>query len=191
MNKPTPIGEEKIVFKGLMFEVVNQLFREGDREVTYKKVRRAPGTRLIIIKDKKILLTKEYRTELNGFDYRLPGGKVFDSLDEYNLALKENDDILVHAIKGAKKECLEETGLVPITINHFHTTSPGAMVQWDLFYFIIDNFENHQDGQQTEDSEIIEPLWRTYREVKQMCVNGEIKEDRTVGVLLRFILQNE
>jgi hypothetical protein len=33
--------------------------------------------------EKKILLTKEFRYELDAYDWRLPGGKVVDTLDEY------------------------------------------------------------------------------------------------------------
>jgi len=32
----------------------------------------------------KILLSREYRSELDRYDYRLPGGKVFDTLAEYH-----------------------------------------------------------------------------------------------------------
>ncbi len=38
---------------------------------------RSPGVRLIIVKDNQMLITKEFRGELDDYDYRLPGGKVF------------------------------------------------------------------------------------------------------------------
>lgn len=70
----------------------------GDRQKVFEFARRSPGTRLIILNDKhEILITKEYRSELEKFDYRLPGGKVFDTLVEYNDALKLNADIIEKA----------------------------------------------------------------------------------------------
>jgi len=57
---------------------------------TLEFARRSPGTRLIIEKGDKIILSREFRHELGSYDYRLPGGKVYDSLDEYNKALQKS-----------------------------------------------------------------------------------------------------
>ena len=46
-------------------------------------VRRPPGVRLLIVKEGNVLLTKEYRHEADGYDFRLPGGKVFESLRDF------------------------------------------------------------------------------------------------------------
>jgi len=62
--------------------------------------------RLIICDGDKILLTKEYRSEVDTVDYRLPGGKVFDTLIEYN---KHKSDIENHALIAVQRECEEET----------------------------------------------------------------------------------
>ena len=67
---------ENIVFRGKIVEVVQDAKREF--------ARRSPGVRLLIIKGNQTLLTKEYREEIKSFDYRLPGGKVFDTLVNYN-----------------------------------------------------------------------------------------------------------
>ena len=53
---------------------------------TFELARRAPGVRVIIPDHRaagKVLLTKEFRRELNGGTSRLPGGKVFDTLAEF------------------------------------------------------------------------------------------------------------
>ena len=72
----------------------------GDKKMTFEKARRAPGVRLLIIKKNKILITKEYRDEIGEFDYRLPGGKVFDKLEEYQ---KNSDgNMMDFAIKAAE-----------------------------------------------------------------------------------------
>lgn len=184
---PEHIGNEKIVFKGKFFEVVHTPVNIGGKIADFESVRRAPGVRLLIVGGRKILLINEFRRELSGFDWRLPGGKVFDSLEEYRRALGQKKDMLSHAIAAAKKECAEETGLVAKSIRHFYTAQAGLTVKWDMFYFIIDKFEGG-GGQKLEDGEIIQPAWKTFEEAKQMCINGDVKEDRTLGVLLRFLL---
>lgn len=79
---------------------------------TFEKARRAPGTRLIIpVGEDSILLTKEYRQEVDGYDFRLPGGKVFDSLEEYNSFLQSDEDIIVPATKKQKKKLSKKSDL--------------------------------------------------------------------------------
>lgn len=77
-------SQEKIVYQGKIIEVVQQTRKTGDTEKLFEFARRSPGTRLIVRSGDKVLLTKEYRTETGNWDYRLPGGKVFDTLEEYN-----------------------------------------------------------------------------------------------------------
>jgi len=187
MDKLQKDGPEEITYKGKIFEVVKQPMRAGDKKVVFEIARRSPGTRLIIVKDNKLLITREFRTELNDYDYRLPGGKVFDTLDEYNNHLSEN--ILPFAIVAAKRECMEEAGLIAKNIKHFTTAKSGATVVWDLIYFIIDDFEENKDGQILEAGEVIETQWKTFDEIKILCKNGNVSEDRTLGVLFKFFLQ--
>jgi len=139
------------------------------------------------MKNKKLLLTKEFRYELNDYDYRLPGGKVFDTLKEYKLSMQENKDILVHAKKAAQKECLEETGIKPKNLEFFYLShSGGPTVEWDLYYFIVSSFEETKEGQKLELGEDIKVEWKTRKEIEKLCVDNKINEDRTVGVLFKL-----
>lgn len=188
MDVPNAAGDEKIAYSGRIFEVVKQPMKVGGKIVDFEIARRSPGVRLLIVRDGKILLVKEFRTEHNGFDYRLPGGKVFDSIKDYKKALDGGKDILKYAVEAARKECLEETGISAKRIEHIHTARCGASVSWDMYYFLVENFEERDGRQSLEDGEIIFPVWKTFDEAKQLCLNGDVKEDRTVGVLLRFLL---
>ena len=97
MNVPESFGEERVVYSGRLFEVVRQPMKVGDRVVEFEFVRRQSGVRLLIVRGDEILLVREFRFELNGFDYRLPGGKVFDCLKDYKVALSENKDVGLRA----------------------------------------------------------------------------------------------
>ncbi len=183
-----PSGNERIVFESKFFEIAVQPMKIGAKIVEFEFLRRSPGVRLLIIKDNKMLLNREFRSELNSYDYRLPGGKVFDTLKEYKNTLKKENDILKHAIKAAKKECEEETGLIVNKLYPLKTSHCGATVVWDLLYFVVDDFKDSAAGQKLEAGEVIENEWKTFEEVKNMCLNGKIKEDRSVGVLLQFFM---
>ena len=106
MNVPESFGEERVVYSGRIFEVVRQPMKVGDRVVEFEFVRRPPGVRLLIVRGDEILLVREFQSELDGFDYRLLGGKVFDCLTDYKGALSGNKDLLDCALDVAKKECL-------------------------------------------------------------------------------------
>lgn len=190
MDKLTPDGDENIVFQGRIFEVVKKPMKSGKFKIEFEIVRRSPGLRLLIIRENKILLTKEFRNELNEYDYRLPGGKVFDTLDEYRTALESGKNILDCAILAAKRECLEETGLIVKQIEHLKTSKAGATVTWDLFYFIVTDFDEGKKGQQLETGEVIYPEWKSFNKVKEMCSKDKFNEDRTVGILLNYFLKN-
>jgi len=188
MDVPKVAGDEQIVYSGRIFEIVKQPMKIGAKVVDFEIVRRSPGVRLLVVRDGNILLVKEFRAEHEGFDYRLPGGKVFDSLKDYKKTLDGGKDILKYAVEAARKECLEETGISVKMIEHVHTARCGASVSWDMYYFLVDDFDEKEDGQNLEDGEVIYPEWKTFDEAKQLCLKGDVKEDRTVGVLLRFLL---
>ena len=102
--------KENIAFKGRIFEIVQTEQHDGR---VFEVARRAPGVRLIIANkdEQKVLLTREFRAELNGWDYRLPGGKVFDTLDEFETYRAGGQDIVDAAISKAKAEGAEEAGV--------------------------------------------------------------------------------
>lgn len=177
---------EEITYQGRIVEVVEFPSPNGER--VFEKARRAPGTRLIIPVGKgEILLTKEYRHEVDGYDYRLPGGKVFDTLDEYNAFLQSGGDIIEPATKKAREEAQEEVGIVVRDLKHIHTSRLGATMEWDLYYFEVTEFsESEQSLEHGEDIAVVKV---TREEAKAMCLDGRIDEERSALVLLRFLNQ--
>lgn len=155
-------------------------------------VRRPPGIRAIIVnkESKKILLSKEYRYELKKWDYRLPGGKVFDNLEDYKKSLTDNT-VLENVERTVAKEVKEEVGIKIKNQSLFKISTAGAGVIWDLFYFEITDFEIIENGQELEEDEFVEGFeWKTFNEITTMCINQDINEDRSVAVLLTYILKN-
>ena len=157
-------GPEEIVYQGKIIEVVRQKVLTGEKEQIFEFARRSPGTRLLIISpDEKILLTKEFRLEVLGYDYRLPGGKVFDRLTDYNEFLTSGKDIIEQAKLAAVKEALEEVGIVVEDITHLN------------------------EGQELEHGEDIEVVEVSFEEAKEICLDGRMQEDRSVALLLKYL----
>ncbi len=176
---------EEIAAKGKLFELV-QLHQPDGR--VFEVARRAPGVRLIIHKDGKVLLTKEFRRELNANDYRLPGGKVFDSLDEYEAHRKSGDDILNAAVTKAKGEGAEEAGVDIKDLKLFKKSTLGATVEWDLYVFEVTDWQPHAEGQNLEEGEQIEAdTWVTFAEAEEMIISGQMQEERIALILLQWL----
>lgn len=189
MNDALPeFVKEEIVYSGRMFEVVLMTFKIGDKEVVYEKARRAPGTRLIITSPEgKILLIEEYRSEIRDWDIRLPGGKVCDSLEEYHVFLACGAEMVEKAKNAAKKEALEEVGIIADDAELFSLSTCGASVIWDLYYFVITKYAEDPEGQHLELGENIKIKWVSVAEAKKLALDGSVKEDRSAATLLRFL----
>lgn len=185
---------EEVIYTSDLFDFVRKTkeysIRNEKKSITLEFVRRPPGVRAIVTEGKNILLVREYRYELENWDYRLPGGKVFDTLKSYKLALRSKS-VLQSTYDAIKRELLEEVGLVISDPKLYVSTRAGATVEWDLYYFEIKTHYLSKAGQQLEVNEHIYPEWRPIHEVKKMCIEGKIHEDRTVGVLLKYILEHQ
>lgn len=184
INSQQPTEKTTTLFKGRIIEVIQ---KEVDGR-TFEIARRSPGVRLIIKDWKKILLTKEYRHEHNIYDYRLPGGKVFDSLDEYNEKMENNENLETYAEKAAKNEAKQEAWVLPQSLQLLSVSKAWATIERDLYYFLVEKFEANTWGQELEEWEDIRTEWKTFEEVQQLCLDWSIKEDRSVWMLLKFLL---
>ena len=179
------IIREDVVFQWNIIEVVQQTVKIWDKEVIWEIARRSPGVRLIVCDGDKVLLTKEYRKELDAYDYRLPGGKVFDTLEEYNL---HKNDILLYALSAATRECQEETWLIPQDISLYYTSKAWATIEWDLYYYVVEKFTVHEKGQQLELGEDIQLERKNKDEILEIIKSWYMQEDRSVGVLMRYVM---
>ncbi|HEY4161397.1 MAG TPA: hypothetical protein VGM08_05025 [Candidatus Saccharimonadales bacterium] len=186
MSEPV---DSEVVFRGKLFEIVQDQQPDGR---IFERAARAPGVRLIIA-DKaaqKVLLTKEYRTELSGWDYRLPGGKVFDSLGEYDNFRADGGDMAVAGKCKAVAEGREEAGIDIMQMKLFRKSTLGATIEWDLWCFEVTDWRHSANGQQLEDGEQIESdSWFSYDEARQMVFAGEMQEERVALILLQWLTQ--
>ena len=188
-----------IVYNGKLFQVLNRtkeatLTVAGNtisKRVQYELVRRPPGVRAIVVKKDKLLLTYEYRYELNEWDYRLPGGKVCDTTDEYVWSLTQGT-IDEDVTKKLKQELLEEAGVNVLQYRPLNILHCGMTVEWDLYYFLVDDFTilPHTSVQKSE-YEFIENRWVDFSEALTLCLEGKVSEARSAFEIIRFILKTQ
>ena len=179
-----PTGQIEVPFRGNIFRIT-QTTQPSCK--VFEIAERAPGVR-IIIDDKsagKILLSKEYRHELDAFDFRLPGGKVFDKLEDYEAYPKEN--LHTAAENQAKVEAREEAGVEILSLSHLGTSTLGATVKWDLYMFVATEWSLLAKSENEDEAEDISVNWVSYDEVKAMILDGRMSEERVALWLLRYI----
>lgn len=159
----------------------------------FERVARSPGSRLLIVRDGSILFSREVRKELKGkVDHRLPGGKVFDTNEQYQTFLRSGDDILEASRVSAAKEAIEEVGVIvdPTDLKHFSTDILGATCSWDLIYWVCEKFSFHVDGAQyheTESDEIEGFVWVGIAEACRMSLDKEqFSESRSALAVLSY-----
>jgi 8-oxo-dGTP pyrophosphatase MutT (NUDIX family) len=177
---------ETIAFGGKIGEIIHTTQPDGR---VFERYRRPPGTRLVIVSpDKKILVTKEHRHEADGVDLRLPGGKVRDTLQSYQELLASGRDMVEAAAEAAAQEALQETGFIIRHPQLITRANAGATVEWDLYYFSVEDYEQSPGSQELEHGEDIEVTWMTPAELREAIGKGQMQEWRSAGVLLGLVL---
>ncbi len=181
-----------VVYHGKMFEIITW---EGKPGVQFEAAARSPGVRLLIECEKDgqnaLLLSKEVRREATGVDYRLPGGKVFDRLEEFNEWRRQNKDMAPAAEAAAIKEAKEEAGARGGTLTLLGVAKAGASVEWDLYYFLLSGSDiGEQELEESEQGDIVGLEKVTASELFAKLSAGEVQEGRSAAVLWRWLAQN-
>ncbi|MCW1907794.1 MAG: NUDIX domain-containing protein [Candidatus Saccharibacteria bacterium] len=160
----------------------------------FERVLRAPGSRIIIVKNNKLLLSREKRAELGGaVDYRLPGGKVFDTNQAYQEFIESGKDIVAASRESIAKEALEEVGVVvdPAKLEYLGVDILGATCAWDLHYWLATESDEHSEGAQYHESEAEEIEgceWVTFEEARNIALDASrFSESRSAAQLLRWL----
>jgi 8-oxo-dGTP pyrophosphatase MutT (NUDIX family) len=184
----------KIQFQGRISAIIERpvTLPDGKNRV-FEYAERPPGVRLLVVASDTILVTREWRDEVKGFDIRVPGGKVFDTFAEYLRFIDDPKQLEQAARASAKRELLEETGLSidDSDIQHLKTTECGATVVWRLHYFVVKTQHEALNPQiETDEGELIAPSWITPSALFRHCVHGDVREDRTAAVLIQWLAKS-
>ncbi len=191
------LGGHAIEYRTRLFDVMTHKVRFSDGIVkTFQYVRRSPGVRILLTSGSKILITAEWRTEAKQWDFRLPGGKVFERIEEYAAFRDSGSPTKLEDIGklAAAKELGEECGISisPETITHAHTSTCGATVEWDLLYYIAPHTTvDRLTSVTSPEGERIIMQWLSFETVLDLCTKKEIGEDRTAAFLMRYILTHK
>jgi 8-oxo-dGTP pyrophosphatase MutT (NUDIX family) len=187
-------GQPIVRYQSKLFAIVCTPMEINGEILEFETAVRPPGVRLIIqSRDKGLVyLTREYRSELATWDWRLPGGKVVNSIAEYLPHYfrppKEDGDWLRDKIlEAAEREALEEVGIEIGNVEILGRSTCGATVNWDLHYVrATPNFVGSNHPEAGEQIEVHAVLWSRALELAD---NGSFAEERSAIWLRRSILE--
>lgn len=181
------------VYEGSIWRIQQAKHQSGK---TFEKAVRSPGSRLIIVRGSKVLLSREIRHELgNKTDYRLPGGKVFDTNEQYVAFLNTGNDIIEASRLSVVREGLQEVGVIiePGSLTHAGVDVLGATCEWDLHYWICRDFVESQSGAEHDESEADEIkgcVWVEFSEARALALDSnQFAESRSARMLLSFLAE--
>ena len=143
----------KCVFAGKIFDVYQwpqELF-DGTTE-TFEMLRRHDTVKIIAIKDKRIVITKQKQPGKDWF-YDFPGGR--------------NDHPEENELAAAKREMLEETGMSFRSWRLVEVHQPFVKMDWLVYTFLATDFAS-QASQKLDGGEMIEVEEIDFAKLKEL-----------------------
>jgi ADP-ribose pyrophosphatase len=164
------MASPRVIFEGKHFRVFHEdVEPEPGYSTTFEYVQRNDGARIIVLDGRRVLLTREYRHELQGYDWRLPGGRL--NADE-------------PASEAAKRELIEETGVRADRWKFLWSTTPDSTVRYQRHFFLA---EGISVGDPSRDpGERLTVHWVELPSACELALRGEIREEISALSLLRL-----
>ncbi|MBP7776646.1 MAG: NUDIX hydrolase [Acidobacteria bacterium] len=170
MSHPTKVHEHREIYRGRIFSLaVDRVTLPSGHTVSMEVVRH-PGSVVLLPMPApdRLILIRQYRYVIDRFIWELPAG-----------SLKPGEDPRL----GAARECEEEVGLVPGTLEQLGEffPTPGFCDERMTFFRCTALTPPLPDSTARQDEdEVIEPAEFDVAEVRRMIGAGEIVDMKTV-----------
>lgn len=133
------------------------------------------GACVLYVKDGKVLLVRQYRYPYAESIYEIPAGK-----------LDEGEE----PIKTAVRELEEEGGLVADELKLLYVMYPSPGYTNEKIY-IYQALSAHETKARLDEGEYLDAEYIPVEKVKEMLLNGEIKDAKTIIALQAYFLSEK
>jgi ADP-ribose pyrophosphatase len=173
MTEPVVPRQIRRIYQGRVFTVQVETITLPNGSELDAEIIRHPGSVVIVpvTENGDIILVQQYRHAIGRYAWELPAG-----------SLKPSED----AADAARRECQEETGLVPESLTPLGSCFPTpGYCDEEMNFFRADGLrEPHADETaRPDDDEDIEAQAFNLRTLRQMIAAGEIVDLKTVAGL--------
>lgn len=163
---------ESIAYKGSFLEFKKDQVILPDNNTAYREYIHHPGAVAILVIDKEdnIYIERQFRYPLRKVIYEIPAGK-----------LEKGENIS----EAAKRELEEETGLVSEILVKLGETYPCVGYSDEVIHiFLAKDFK--EGKQHLDEEEFVDVIKIPFEKVKEMIINGEIKDSKTVHAIFLY-----
>jgi ADP-ribose pyrophosphatase len=165
---------EEIVHEGKHFKLIYETVEIEGKIRVWEYVKRKDGTRTIAVdQNGNILLTREYRHELQAEDWRLPGGRL-----NYESEPLE---------KAAQREFEEETGFIADNWEYLWSTTPDSTVRYCRHFFLATGLAKGK--KEPEEGTNITAHWTPFPQAYEMAMRGDIREEISALAIIRLFFE--
>jgi len=171
MNYDLP-NNAKRVFKGLLFDTYRweQIMFDGKLGL-FEKVIRLPVSQLLVItQNNKIILCHEEQPHIGKY-IGIPGGII------------ERNEL---PLENAKKELLEELGMVSTNIKLWKKIEMKGKVNWDTYFYIVKEIKKTHEPN-LENGEKIEPFEVNFKEFIDYTQNINFRGKELKNIIFKMI----
>ncbi|MBO5525263.1 MAG: NUDIX hydrolase [Clostridia bacterium] len=173
MNLKETTVNKNYIYKGKIINVRCDDAALPDGKMCKREIVEHPGgASVLCVKDKKVLLVKQYRYAYQEEIYEIPAGKL-------NLG---EDPALT-----AARELKEETGMEAREMKHLFTLypTPGYTNELLRIYYAVDAKEGEA---MLDEGEFLNVEWLELEKVVNMIESGEISDAKTVVAVQWYLL---
>lgn len=163
------------IFEGHVVKLVKDKVLCPNGNESFREVVRHNGGAavLCINENEEILLVKQFRYAYDEVMFEIPAGK-----------LEKNEDPL----EAAKRELEEETGNKADSLEFLGAIYPTCGYSSEIIYLYLANNCKKSHTHFDED-EVIESSFYKLEDVKNMILNGEIKDAKTICALSYYLMK--
>jgi len=169
--------EEKIsstqIYKGRVISLeVNDVKCPNGNMSKREIVRHPGGVCILAVVDGKIALEKQYRAPYDDFIIELPAGKIEKGEDPKLAAVRELE---------------EEVGLKADSLDYYGDLYPSVGYTDEIIRMYVCE-SSKKTSQNFDFDEDLEIVYYSFDELKNMIKNNEIKDAKTLALLMKYFL---
>lgn len=165
----------EIIFEGKIIKVYKDKVECPNKEISYREVVSHNGGAAIlcVTPDDEILLIKQFRYAYNDVIYEIPAGKLEKDENPYDAALRELE---------------EETGNKALELEHLCDIYPTCGYSNEIIYLYLAKncIKTHTHF---DEDEFIETEYVPLNKVKEMILDGTLKDGKAICALQAYLLK--
>ena len=167
--------DSELIFDGKVVRLERDLVKCPNGNNSYREIIRHNGGAAIFCLNEKneVLLERQFRYAYNDVIYEIPAGKLEKNEDPYLAALRELE---------------EETGFKASRLESLGKIYPTCGYTNEIIYLFLAN-DYVKTNTHFDDDEVIETLWVSIDKLKQMILDGEINDAKTICALNNYLIK--